>query len=49
MLIDHVQEPEYAYVGHGIKLEIHGRDLVGMLGPVTLHRSVGGTGRTRFH
>ena len=41
MLVDHVQELESAAVGRGIELEIHGPHLVGMLGPVTPHRTIG--------
>ena len=40
MLIDHVQELESAAVGGGVELEIHGPHLVGMLSPVTSHRTI---------
>ena len=42
MLVDHVQELEPAAVGRGIELKIHGPDLVGMFGPMSSHRAVGG-------
>ena len=42
MLVDHVQELESAAIGGGVELEVHGPHLVGMLGPVTPHRTICG-------
>jgi len=44
VLVDHVQELESAAIGGGVELEVHGPNLVGMLGPVTPQRPVGGPG-----
>jgi hypothetical protein len=35
VLVDHVQELESAAIRRGVELEVHGPDLVGMLGSVT--------------
>jgi hypothetical protein len=42
VLVDHVQELEPPAISGGDELEDHGPHLVGMLGPVTPHRPVGG-------
>jgi hypothetical protein len=44
VLVNDVQELETAAIGYGIKLEIHGPDLVGMFGPMSPHRAVRGPG-----
>ena len=42
-LVDHLQELEPAAISRGVELEVHGPDLVGMLGPMTPHRAVRGS------
>ncbi len=44
VLVDHVEELEPPAIGRGIELEIHGPDLVRVLGLVTTQRAVGGPG-----
>ncbi len=43
MLVDHVEKLEPAAIGGGVELEVHGPDLVRVLGLPTPHRAVGRT------
>jgi hypothetical protein len=42
LLVDDVQEIEYAPISAGIELEYHDSHLMGMLSPVTPHRAIAG-------